>query len=1097
MIFEGLGLVLLVLLLGVVVFLWKIAQGPVRLDFAKDYIESALKDEGNGFHVKVDTVSLEWPEYKGPILLRLDEVKLFERDNPNPALSVHKAGVSVSYRYLLLGKIRPVSLILDQPSVTLIRRGNDIQFFLQDIEVTEDEEPSENIRAELVRIFETIADPQFRKGAILEAFRVVRIRDANAVVRDYEQGFSWYLTDLDFVLRERKQGISAVMNLNLSDEGDVPASLQIAMTYARAEKAFAMTAEMQNVNPILFSKLMPQSAEEDTYDLPISGAIQADFDGELFLKQANINLNIPKGTIDIPEQFDAPIEISQLDLKAFYEDDDESFVIDTMNFKINDTPMSAAGKATFGDDGSVTAPVSLTIPYAELSAVPPLFPAVEKDGDAAEWLIHRMSKGSFSDVTVGTVLVAKKVASPAAEIPADVDPQAHKEGTVPETPAQALEAPDRNEAEDDDILAPIPAEHWEIGTTETKLAFAFKDMDVNYTDGLMPATNASGKGTMDFAAERLEIDGIATVGDIQSTRAHLLFTDIMVSGGGYAQIDFDATGPVSTAFAYVSAEQIGFGENLGFDPKGMKGTIDMKVNIALPTKKDMKKEEVKVKIDGTLKDITVPKVVEGLDLTGGPYALNVDAGFFTVKGSGQLAGRAITLDWKQFFSAAGNPYEAQIKAQLGADAELRKHFGIELEEYISGTMPVDLVYTDKGDNTSDIVINGNLAPMQLHVDAFQYNKAVGVEGALNLTAHLAQGNLKEISALKLNTKDFTVNNGRLAFGPRGGKKTDLIGGVLPDAAIGRTKMAAEFEITQQNILKVSAKGPVLDAMPFKKPADDGAPTVAAKKKQLMMISATADTLITGEGDRAIRNAKLYLETNDQGDITRIEMDGVAGQGEVYVRFKPDAAGKRNFRMEAADAGAFMYATELYDNIRGGRILIYGEPQGHLYGDLMGVARIENFRVVDAPALAQLVNAMSLVGVGQLLNNQGLPFTKLEANIEWRFREGGNLLVMKDGRTSGTSLGLTFEGTMDQATKQTNIQGTIIPISEINSLLKNIPLVGDILTGGSGLIAATYTMKGPTEKPVVSVNPLSVLAPGILRTILFEGGYKNTIPDREK
>lgn len=1099
---EGLGLVLVVVLLAGIVFLWKLGQGPVSVNFAKDYIESALKDDEAGFHVKLSAVSLEWPEYKGPILLRLDDVELFENSNEEPALSVHRAGVSVSYRFLLIGKIRPVSIILDQPSVALVRKDGNIDFFLQDVEVTDDKERG-TIREELVSAFETVADPQFRRGAILEAFRSLRIRDANAVIRDFEQGFSWHLTDLDFILRERKQGINAVLDLNLSDEGDTPARMQLALTYTRQPKAFALTAEMQNVNPALFAKLMPEEMEAHTYDLPISGAIQADLDGQMMLRQANINLNMPSGTVDVPSQFDAPIEVTDLDLKAFYEDDNQTFVIDTLGLKLNGIPVSASGSAQLTAEGEIVAPIEVLVPSVEQQAIAPLYPAAEKDGDAAKWILERMKGGTFKDVKASTTLVAKKVTSPAAEVPSDLDPQAFKEGTVPETPGEALAAPEVQEEEEEeaDILEPIPAdppEHWVVGTTKTMLAFGFEGLTVDYTEGLTPATNATGTGTMDFAEERLEINGTADVGEIKSSRAHLLFTEIMVSGGGYADIDFDATGPISAALDYITPEPIGMGDNLDFDTKGAKGTIDMKVKVALPTKKDLPKDEVKVTIDATMKDVLIPKVVQGLDLTGGPYALTVGDGSFTVKGSGQIAGRDITLDWKQFFSAAGNPFESQIKAQLGADKELRHHFGVQLDDYFTGTIPVDLTYTDAGNNTSTLDMRGNLAPMQIHVKAFQYDKPVGVEGTVDLKAHLVQGALKEISALNLNAKDFTIKNGRLAFGARGEKKTDLTGGILPDAAIGRTKMAAEFEITPQNVLKVSAKGPVLDAMPFKKKKDEAANAPKKTGQQLMMISATADTLITGENDRAIKNAKLYIETNDTGDITRAELDGVAGKGEVYVRFKPDAGGKRTFRMEAADAGALLYATELYDNARDGKILIYAEPKsGDLYGDLYGVARIENFRVVKAPALAQLINGMSLVGVGQLLNNQGLPFAKLEANFEWRFRPGGNLLVMKDGRTSGTSLGLTFEGTMDQGTKMTDIQGTIIPMSEINSVLKNIPIVGDILTGGSGLIAATYTMKGPTEKPVVSVNPLSVLAPGILRTILFEGGYKSNVPDRDK
>ena len=86
--------------------------------------------------------------------------------------------------------------------------------------------------------------------------------------------------------------------------------------------------------------------------------------------------------------------------------------------------------------------------------------------------------------------------------------------------------------------------------------------------------------------------------------------------------------------------------------------------------------------------------------------------------------------------------------------------------------------------------------------------------------------------------------------------------------------------------------------------------------------------------------------------------------------------------------------------------------------------------------------------------------------------------------------------MDKSNSTMDLQGTIVPMSEINTFLSNIPLIGDLLTGGSGggIIAATYTMKGNSKEPSVLINPLSVLTPGFLRTILFEGGYDEPIPD---
>lgn len=97
-----------------------------------------------------------------------------------------------------------------------------------------------------------------------------------------------------------------------------------------------------------------------------------------------------------------------------------------------------------------------------------------------------------------------------------------------------------------------------------------------------------------------------------------------------------------------------------------------------------------------------------------------------------------------------------------------------------------------------------------------------------------------------------------------------------------------------------------------------------------------------------------------------------------------------------------------------------------------------------------------------------------------------MLVLKDGRTSGNALGLTFDGTFDNAANTLDVTGTIIPLSGVNKIIGEIPLVGDILTGGTGaLIAATYSLRGNSDDPKTSVNPLSVLTPGILRRILFE------------
>ena len=58
------------------------------------------------------------------------------------------------------------------------------------------------------------------------------------------------------------------------------------------------------------------------------------------------------------------------------------------------------------------------------------------------------------------------------------------------------------------------------------------------------------------------------------------------------------------------------------------------------------------------------------------------------------------------------------------------------------------------------------------------------------------------------------------------------------------------------------------------------------------------------------------------------------------------------------------------------------------------------------------------------------------------------------------------------------------------------IIGDILTGGDALFAATYSMKGPSSNPKITMNPLSVLAPGFLRKILFEGDVDAKVKKEE-
>jgi hypothetical protein len=119
-------------------------------------------------------------------------------------------------------------------------------------------------------------------------------------------------------------------------------------------------------------------------------------------------------------------------------------------------------------------------------------------------------------------------------------------------------------------------------------------------------------------------------------------------------------------------------------------------------------------------------------------------------------------------------------------------------------------------------------------------------------------------------------------------------------------------------------------------------------------------------------------------------------------------------------------------------------------------------------------------------------------MEVPFVSRNGTISFKDARASGPSLGFTADGKIYTHAEVINLEGTVVPAYLINSLFGKIPLLGDLFTGGKkggGIFAANYKMTGTIENPIVSVNPLSALAPGIFRNFfdIFKDSPETTEP----
>ena len=220
------------------------------------------------------------------------------------------------------------------------------------------------------------------------------------------------------------------------------------------------------------------------------------------------------------------------------------------------------------------------------------------------------------------------------------------------------------------------------------------------------------------------------------------------------------------------------------------------------------------------------------------------------------------------------------------------------------------------------------------------------------------------------------------------------------------------------------------------------------------------------------------------ELTRLRFDARTGSGSPILLEIAPAPGGRQLTARAADAGRLMRALDIMETMEGGNLTIAGTFDDRAAGrPLSGTAEIENFRIRNAPALARVLQAMTLYGLVNAIGGQGLGFDKLIAP----FRLSGSVLELSQARAFNASIGLTAEGRVYLAEDRAELDGTVVPAYFFNSLLGRLPLLGKLFSPqtGGGLFAASYTVRGALSDPKVSVNPLSALTPGFMRG-LFKG-----------
>ncbi len=177
------------------------------------------------------------------------------------------------------------------------------------------------------------------------------------------------------------------------------------------------------------------------------------------------------------------------------------------------------------------------------------------------------------------------------------------------------------------------------------------------------------------------------------------------------------------------------------------------------------------------------------------------------------------------------------------------------------------------------------------------------------------------------------------------------------------------------------------------------------------------------------------------------------------------------------AKPFLSNYEFLEGLKGGTLYV----QREYLSDNLSVTevKVENFYLKKMPVLTKILSIASLTGALDILEGKGIFFK--EAYLKYELNN--NELKILDCYGTGPSLGFVLEGRVGE-NKFTSLNGSLAPANTINNIVREIPVVGKILTGkkGDGIFGASFKIKG-NDKLQVEVNPIKTITPRFIQRFL--------------
>ncbi len=543
------------------------------------------------------------------------------------------------------------------------------------------------------------------------------------------------------------------------------------------------------------------------------------------------------------------------------------------------------------------------------------------------------------------------------------------------------------------------------------------------------------------------------------------------SGLVFADLALDVSGDADAIGEIISYKPIDARSYRDYRPEELSGYVEANVAMKFVLNPMDNSPPPAWDVHLQLQDASVETPFEGRQLAemSGSVKINPRRAEFDV--SGLVDGIPADIDMIMPFV---DDIDARRDIVLNLSDPDRKRIAPGLETILSGTTPVHVVAADEQETLS---IMADLTPAELALPWLGWSKGVGIGATTIFDLVIGEAETR-LDNFNLDGASFSAD-GSITVTEAG----------LQNARFGTVRLneTDDIAVTIERNGKgydITVTGKAFDARSLVRHLRE---TLSAKDtggdELPVDISARIDR-VSGFGDEVLKNLKLDIRHNGK-DLVALSLEAATTSGFPVVFELKGAGNDRVIEAETLDVGELLRFLDIYGQVRGGvgRLSLAGHGSETMTGNI----RIQEFRVFDEPRLKSLVSNRSADDTQSLneairreIDTSEVVFDLASANLAI---SPASFAVQK-GVVRGPLVGSTFQGMISDASDQMRITGTFLPAYGLNSLFADIPIFGLILGNGRdrGLIGVTFMLEGDPQKPKVSVNPLSVIAPGVFRSI---------------